>query len=121
MYPHRELKSLASRKQKLRREISVRRVACAEAAGRAAKPLIWLERAVSWFQRAMPLLPIFGAPLALFGARKSAVKTSLVDSLMKWSPVVFQATRYASTAWRRPTAAGRAPTPSPVLRAVAPT
>jgi len=104
MYPNAELKQLALRKMELRREIAARRVACARAAEHATKPLLWIDRAVALMRRAAPLLPILGAPLALLATRKSAMKTPIIQSMLKWGPLVIQATRYVSSAFPRNTA-----------------
>ena len=94
MYPHAELTQLALRKLELRRAIAERRATCISAATRATQPLAWLDRAIGFFKRAAPLLPVLSAPLVLAN-RKPGQKTSLFGSMVKWGPLVFQAMRFA--------------------------
>jgi len=98
MYPSAELNLLAGRKAELRRSISERRAALVGAAQRAAKPLVWMDRAIGLVRRALPLLSILRTPMALFAAPKSGGKASLAGSLVLWGPLVLRAVRFASSA-----------------------
>ena len=67
MYPQRELTRLAAHKAALRRDITVRRTQCAEAAAALGRPFAWLDRALGLAQRVAPFLAV---PLGLLVARK---------------------------------------------------
>lgn len=95
MYPHSELKALALRKRLLQRGIGERRAACAQAAARTVQPLAWVDRAFALIKRVAPVLPVLCAPLALLATRRLNAKSSLFRSVIKWGPVIFQATRFA--------------------------
>lgn len=97
MYPQTELNHLAARKLTLRRDISLKRETCAAASARATKPLVWLDRAVALYQRASPFIPLLSTPLMLFVTRKRTAKPSLIQSAIKWAPLVFQAARFFRT------------------------
>jgi|GEM_PF-691479 len=110
MYPNQELSQLAERKRALRVAIALRRSACALAASRATKPIAWLDRALAFSQQAAPFLGALALPLALFSAGKTVRKSGLLGSLVKWGPLVLQATRAASFAFAAKSS--RVPAPS---------
>ena len=93
MYPESELTALARRKAVMRRRIARHRGELAEAAGRVAKPLAWLDRAVAICRRISPLALLAALPLGFIVKRTVSPRLKIVGSLVKWAPIVFSAVR----------------------------
>ncbi len=98
MYPQSELGALAARKVALQLEIVRLRGQCAAAADQVARPIEWLDRAVTASRRVAPMLPLVAPPLlrVLGGALFPRVK--LIASLVRWAPLVYGAVRRARAA-----------------------
>ena len=79
MYPQRELIRLAAHKVALRRDITVRRTQCVEAAAALARPFAWLDRALGLAQRVAPFVAV---PLGLLVARKIFPRLKVVGSFV---------------------------------------
>jgi hypothetical protein len=93
MYPQRELTRLAAHKAFLRRGIAVRRTQCAEAVGRATRPLEWLDRALALWRRISPLAALAAVPLGLLVSRTLLPRRKILGPLLRWGPVLFNALR----------------------------
>jgi hypothetical protein len=86
MYPQQELIRLAARKAALRRDIARRRVQCAVAAGRLARPLAWLDRVLAFCRR---LAPVAAMPLGFLVSRTIFPRLKFLGALVRWSPLVL--------------------------------
>ena len=93
MYPQRELTRLGLNKAALRRNIARRRVACAAAAARVAKPLEWLDGMLATWRRFSPLAAVLAAPLGWAVARTAFPRLKTAGLLVRWAPLVFGAFR----------------------------
>jgi hypothetical protein len=93
MYPERELTRLAARKTVLRMRIGLRRVQCAEAAARVARPLEWLDRAREFLARIKPLALLAAVPVGILAGRSSRRSMRMLGSIARWVPIVFDAAR----------------------------
>ena len=93
MYPAWELRRLAAHKSALRKRIVLRRVTCAQAAARLARPVAWLDRAVAFWRRLHPLVKFAAVPLGLLVQRAVFPRRGLLGSLLRWGPLVFGAVR----------------------------
>jgi hypothetical protein len=93
MYPNRELTRLAARKAALRWDIALRRVQCAEAAARVARPLAWLDRMLAFWRQLSPLAQFAAVPLGLLIKRTIFPRRNVLRSLVRWGPFVFGAAR----------------------------
>jgi hypothetical protein len=100
MYPQPELNRLAVHKLALRRRIALRRVACAEAAARVARPLAWLDRAQAFWRKFAPFAPLAAVPLGLFALRTVFSGHKILGALVRWGPLAFAAVRGMSSAVR---------------------
>ncbi len=99
MYPQSELIRLAARKAALRQVIARRRIACAAAAARATRPVLWLDRAVALWRKVSPFGRLAAIPLAVLAGRSFLPREKIVRSLLRWGPLAFAAIR----SLRRPT------------------
>jgi hypothetical protein len=90
MYPQRELNRLAAYKVALRRDISLRRIRCAEAASRVTQPLEWLDRMLAFLRRFSQFTAV---PLGLLFTSALFPRMKVLGSLARWSPLVFGAVR----------------------------
>jgi hypothetical protein len=102
MYPEQELTRLSAQKAALQRDIALRRIACAEAAARVAKPLEWLDRVTAFWRKLPPLAKLSIVPLGLLARRLVLPRFKVVGSLMRWAPIVFGAVRGVSSAFASP-------------------
>ncbi len=93
MYPQPELNRLAFHKAALRRRITLRRVECAEAAARVARPLEWLDRALALWRKLAPFAQLAAVPLGLLATRTVFSRHKILGALMRWGPLVFSAVR----------------------------
>ena len=100
MYPKSELIRLAAYKMELRRLVFLRRQQCAEAAGRVARPLEWLDRAVAVWRHFAPFAQIAAVPLGFLFKRAVFPRQKILGSLVRWGPVVFNAVRGFRSAHR---------------------
>ena len=100
MYPERELSRLAAHKLYLRRNLALRRTACVQAAAAVARPLHWLDRAVTAWRQISPLARLAAVPLGLLVTRPALARLKFLGPILRWGPLVFSAVR----GWR----AGRA-------------
>jgi hypothetical protein len=92
MYPSRELTALALRKVAVRQRIAVARWDCVSAASEAARPIVWIDRAVAQWRKISPFAKIAAVPLGiLFGRRLMPGKSGLFGRLLRWAPVVLKA------------------------------
>lgn len=99
MYPGRQLTALAWHKARLRQRIAHRRDACAEAAARIARPLEWLDRALTFWRR---LAPLAAGPLGFLAGRTLFPRRRLLGALVRWGPAVLGAVRGLKSAFRNP-------------------
>lgn len=93
MYPQRELIRLVAYKAALRRDIAVRRIRCAAAASRLAKPVAWLDRMVAIVRQLWPVALFAAVPLGVFVQRTVFPRRKILGSLLRWGPVVLNAAR----------------------------
>jgi hypothetical protein len=93
MYPDRELTRLAVYKTTLRWDIARRRIQCAEAAARVAKPLEWLDRMLAFWRRLSPFVPFAALPLGLLLKHSLARRTRVLGTLLRWGPPVLGVVR----------------------------
>lgn len=93
MYPQSELIGLARHKAAVRRRIARHRAELAEAAGEAARPLVWLDRALALWRRMSPLALLAALPLGFIVRRTVSRRLKIVGSLVKWAPILFSAVR----------------------------
>jgi hypothetical protein len=93
MYPQRELTRLTAHKAALRWNITLRRAHCAEAAGRLARPLEWLDRVRSFWRRLSPFAQLATMPLGFLVKRTLFPRRKILGSLVSWGPLVFGAMR----------------------------
>jgi hypothetical protein len=93
MYPDRELRRLAAHKASLRRDITLRRAQCVEAAALVARPLEWLDRALVLWRRVSPFVKLAAVPLGLLAGRRLLPRHRLLGSLLRWGPLVAGAVR----------------------------
>jgi len=98
MYPQPELNRLAVHKAALRRRIALRRVECAEAAARVARPLEWLDRALAFWRKLAPFTQLAAVPLGLLATRTIFSGHKILGTLVRWGPLVFTAVRSISSA-----------------------
>jgi hypothetical protein len=91
MYPARELDRLAAHKLTVQRRISRRRIDCATAAVRAAKPLAWIDRMVVLWRQLSPWMKLAAVPLGFLLKKSSAPRP--VGALLRWLPVISGAVR----------------------------
>ena len=98
MYPQPELNRLAVHKAALRRRIALRRVECAEAAARVARPLEWLDRALAFWRKLAPFAQLAAVPLGLLATRTIFSRHKILGALVRWGPLVFSAVRGISGA-----------------------
>jgi hypothetical protein len=95
MYPERELKQLADRKAVLMMRIGMRRVQCAEAAARVARPLGWLDRAREFLRRIQPLAAIAAVPIGILAGRSASRPMRVLGAIARWAPIVLGGSRGA--------------------------
>jgi hypothetical protein len=100
MYPRDELIRLANYKATLRRDIARRRAACALAAGRVARPLAWLDRALALWRQFSPLTQFAAVPLGLFVQRNFFPRLKLLGALARWGPLAFNTARSLGSLFR---------------------
>jgi len=93
MYPREELTILASRKAVLLERIHGRRLTCAAAATRAARPIAMLDRGMARWRRLSPLVKFAAVPVAFLLKRTVGRRARKLGTLVKWGPVVFAAVR----------------------------
>jgi hypothetical protein len=93
MYPQEELSLLAGRKAELRQRIHDRRLECAEAFIRVARPLEMLDRVLSKWRKLSPMLKLAAVPRALLMKRWIAPRTRVLGSVLRWGPLVYGAVR----------------------------
>jgi hypothetical protein len=67
MYPQQELTRLAAHKAALRRDITFRRIQCAETAALAVWPLAWLDKLLAFGRRHSPFVLLAAVPLGWVG------------------------------------------------------
>jgi hypothetical protein len=93
MYPAQELRFLSERKASLKAVIAVRRLQCAEAAHRVARPLEWLDRVAAFWRRVSPIVQISALPLGFLVKKVFFRKHRILGSVAKWTPMVISALR----------------------------
>lgn len=93
MYPHRELIRLAAHKAALRRQITLSRAECSEAAVRATQPLVWMDRAVAFVRQLSPLAILAAVPAGLAVQRTVFPRFKLLGTLVRWGPPLFAVVR----------------------------
>ena len=93
MFPHRELTRLAEHKAVLRRQIALSRAQCSEAAARAAQPLVWLDRALTFVRQISPLAVLAAVPAGLALQRTVFPRFKLLGTLVRWGPPLFAVVR----------------------------
>ncbi len=93
MYPREELTVLAGRKAALLDRIYLRRVVCAAAAARAARPVEMLERGMARWRRLSPLVKFAAVPLGFLLKRSLGRRVRVLGGLMRWGPIVYGAVR----------------------------
>jgi len=93
VYPAQELIRLAGHKAVLQRRIAVQRAQCAEAAARAAQPLVWLDRALGYWRRLSPFAKFAAVPLGFVLKRAVAPRIPVLGPLLRWGPLVIGAVR----------------------------
>jgi len=102
MYPDRELNRLAVHKAALRRSIALRRVECAAAAAQVAQPLAWLDRMLALWRQFSPLAALASVPLGFLAQRTLFRRSTLLGSLVRWGPLVFNAVRGLGSMFKAP-------------------
>jgi hypothetical protein len=100
MYPNRELRNLAAHKASLQLNIAARRTQCAEAAGRVAQPLEWLDRAAALWRKFSPLIRISALPLGILARRALFPRFKLLRGLARWGPLAYGALKGAGSVLR---------------------
>jgi hypothetical protein len=100
MYPDKELKQLASQKASLQRDIGIRRVAFAEAAGRVSQPLEWLDRVLDFARRFSPYAQLAAVPLGFLVKRTLFPRFKILGSVVRWGPLVMGVVRGVSSLLR---------------------
>jgi hypothetical protein len=98
MYPVEELKLLAAEKAALRQRILVRRMQCAGAAARVARPLEWLDRALAQWRSLSPLATFAAVPLGLLLRRRPGRRIRMLGAMLRWGPIVLGAVRSLTAA-----------------------
>jgi len=98
MYSQPELNRLAVHKVALRRRIALRRVECAAAAARVARPLEWLDRVLALWRKLAPFAPLAALPLGILATRTIFSGHKILGALVRWGPLVFSAVRGISSA-----------------------
>jgi hypothetical protein len=93
MYPQRELIRLAAQKASLQRDIAMRRVQCAEAAARVARPLEWLDRVAAFWRKFSPIIQISALPLGFLAKRAFFPRFKFLATLARWGPLAVGAIR----------------------------
>lgn len=101
MYPNGELNQLAWHKAALRHRITLQRDVCAAAAVDAARPLLWLDRAVALWKQIRPFAKLAAIPLGLLAKRMFFPRFKLFGSLLRFGPAIFGAFRMASAMRRQ--------------------
>jgi len=92
MYPQRQLTVLADRKVALRQSIARRRVQCAADVLRVTKPLAWLDRAQTLWERIPLLAKVAAIPLGLLAIKRVIFpqrKIKIFGSLLRWGVDIF--------------------------------
>jgi hypothetical protein len=89
MYPSEELKFLAARKASLQEQILERRLVCAEAAERVARPLEMVDHAVAWWHRISPVAKIAAIPAGLILRRFLSRRAKVLGAALRWGPLAF--------------------------------
>ena len=102
MYPQRELIRLGRHKAALQRDITRRRVQCAEAAARIAQPFEWLDRVLGFWRRLSPLTKFAAVPLGFLIKRTLSPRLRVLGSLVKWGPLIYGAVRGVASAFKSP-------------------
>jgi len=104
MYPQGELTELARAKADLRELIARRRAGCVEAAACAARPLVWIDTALSLWRSLAPLVKLAALPLGAVAARAVASRPGVFRTILRWAPPVLSAIS-AFRQMRRPASA----------------
>jgi hypothetical protein len=102
MYPHRELRRLAAHKAALRQRIAARRAQCTVLAGRALRPLAWVDRARALWRRVAPFAGLALGALGLAARHRESATSSWPARLLRWIPSVLGAVRSVRRAWAPP-------------------
>ena len=97
MYPDQELRQLASQKAALQREIGLRRLAFADAAGRVSQPLEWLDRVMEFARRFSPYAQLAAVPLGFLVKRTLFPRFKVLGSVIRWGPTVMGVVRGVSS------------------------
>lgn len=93
MYPQRELARLATYKVWLRRGIALRRIECAGAAARIARPIGWLDRLLAFWRQLSPVVRVTALPLGVLLTRTMFPKVKFLGALLRWGPLVYGVVR----------------------------
>lgn len=101
MYPHRDLIRLAAHKADLRRRIARHRAECARSAAGVLKPLAWLDGLLALWRRLSPLAKFSLVPLGLLLRHRIAPRRGVLDTLLRWGPLVAALFRGAGNSGRR--------------------
>ncbi len=93
MYPTRDLNELAGLKAAMRRRIAYRRAACARHAGRALRPLHWVDHALAQWRRLGPLTRFVAGPIGLWLVRALTRRHKLAGRMLRWGPMIWSVVR----------------------------
>ncbi len=100
MYSDRELNRLAALKAALRHRIALRRVQCAAAAARLARPIAWLDRALAFWRQLSPFMKLAAVPAGILVTRAFAPRLKVLGALARWGPLAFGALRALGSAFK---------------------
>jgi len=93
MYPQEELTLLAVRKADLQQRIFERRADCVEAIVRVSRPLEWIDRMLGVWRKLSPMVKLAVVPLGLLLKRRTAPRTRVLGTVLRWSPFIYAAIR----------------------------
>ena len=105
MSPSQELIRLADRKASLRRNITVQRARCVEAARSVFRPVTWLDRAREFWTRVSPWSGLLLLPLGLLFRRRPGRKRGWFRTILRWAPVAIRVVQKYAASRPRPDAA----------------
>lgn len=107
MYPQRELTRLNAYKVALQKDIERQRVQCAAVATRVAQPLELLDRILVLWRRISPFALFAALPLGIIAQRAVIPRVKILESLVRWSPLIFTVIHRISALVTKPSVASR--------------
>ena len=96
MFPHEELKSLATSKAALSQRILARRSECAATAARLAQPIAWIGRVQEGWRLFAPLFNLASTPIGFLVGRMKNRHLLTTGAVLRWGPLVLGAVRALS-------------------------